>query len=474
VGAVPCGEFGNWDTRPKPSTRGQDCRKLRNRGRNQGGCTNDLRKSQDMTGRRFATHLAPNLAPHRHVLNPHRLAAAMAVRTLRDGDFSQKRVLVRVDFNVPIESGKVTDDTRITAALPTIEALRKKGAKVILASHLGRPRPGKDNSAYTLKPVADHLRHLGLPVHFATDCIGPEAQAVVNKLHAGEVALLENVRFHDGEEKNDATFCKSLAALADVYVNDAFGTAHRAHASTTGVAHLLPSYAGHLIEKELSALGGALDNPARPFTAILGGAKVSDKILVVERLLQKVDRLVIGGGMAFTFLKAQGHEVGKSLVEADRIQLAKDLLARAKAKGVEVHLPVDVVAADEFKEDAVYRTVKLGHIRPEWMGLDIGPQTIAEFSKAIATSKTVLWNGPMGVFEWPNFEAGTKAIAEAVAANKGTTVVGGGDSAAAAKQFGVEGKMTHVSTGGGASLEFLEGKVLPGIAALETAQTTAR
>ena len=397
------------------------------------------------------------------------------VRILRDGEFSGKRVLVRVDFNVPIESGRVTDDTRITAALPTIEALRKQGARVILASHLGRPKPGKDNSAFTLKPVADHLhQHLGLPVHFAADCIGPKAQEVVARLHPGEVALLENVRFHAGEEKNDPEFCKELAALADAYVNDAFGTAHRAHASTTGVALLLPSYAGLLIEKEVAALGGALDHPARPFTAILGGAKVSDKILVVERLLEKVDRLVIGGGMAFTFLKALGHEVGKSLVEEDRLPLAKDLLDRAKAKGVEVHLPVDVVASDGFTEDTVFRTVKVGHIRPAWMGLDIGPQTVADFTKAIATSKTVLWNGPMGVFEWAPFATGTREIAEAVAACKGTTVVGGGDSAAAAKQFGVEGKMTHVSTGGGASLEFLEGKVLPGIAALQGEQALAR
>ena len=399
---------------------------------------------------------------------------AHRVRTLRDGDFSQKRVLVRVDFNVPVEGGKVTDDTRITAALPTIEYLRKAGAKVVLCSHLGRPKPGKDNSAFTLKPVADHLRHLGLPVHFAPDCVGPAAAAVVSKLHPGEVALLENVRFHAGEEKNDPSFCKDLAALADVYVNDAFGTAHRAHASTTGVAHLLPGYAGFLIEKEVAALGGALESPARPFTAILGGAKVSDKILVVERLLQKVDRLVIGGGMAFTFLKAQGHEVGKSLVEEDRVALAKDLLARAKAKGVEVLLPTDIVAADAFKEDSPYRTVRMGHVKPDWMGLDIGPQTVEAFRKAIASSKTVLWNGPMGVFEWEPFAQGTMAIAHAVAECKGTTIVGGGDSAAAAKQFGVEGKVTHVSTGGGASLEFLEGKVLPGIAALETAQAAAR
>jgi phosphoglycerate kinase len=392
----------------------------------------------------------------------------MAVRALRDGAFAGQRVLVRVDFNVPIDEGRVADDARITAALPTIEHLRRAGAKVILASHLGRPKGKGFEPAFTLQPVAEHLRHLGIPAHFASDCVGAPARDVIAKLHPGEVALLENVRFHAGEEKNDPTFCKALADLADVYVNDAFGTAHRAHASTTGVAHLLPAYAGFLIEAEVKALGVALENPARPFTAILGGAKVSDKILIVERLLGKVDRLLIGGGMAFTFLKAQGHEVGKSLVEADRVELAKSLLAKAKARGVEVHLPADVVAANDFKADSDYRTVSVGHIQPDWMGLDIGAGTIADFSRAISTSKTVLWNGPMGVFEMEPFAAGTKAIGEAVADVKGTTIVGGGDSAAAARKFGVDRRMTHVSTGGGASLEFLEGKILPGIAALET------
>ncbi|MFA5944719.1 MAG: phosphoglycerate kinase [Candidatus Thermoplasmatota archaeon] len=392
----------------------------------------------------------------------------MKVRTLRDGEFGGKRVLVRVDVNVPVEAGRVADATRIEASLPTIDHLRKAGAKVILVSHLGRPK-GAPEAKYSLKPVADWLNDHGVPTTFASDCVGPVAEAAVRGLKAGAVLLLENVRFHAGEEKNDPALCKQLAALADVYVNDAFGTAHRAHASTTGVAKLLPAYAGFLIEKELSALGQALDDPQRPFTAIMGGAKVSDKILVLEKLLPRIDRLIIGGGMAFTFLKAQGHEVGKSLVEADRIPLAKEILERAKARGVQVYLPVDVEAADEFKAESVHRAAKVSHMRPEWMGLDIGPLTAAEFAKAIASSKTVLWNGPMGVFEWDSFDFGTKAVAEAVAACPGITVVGGGDSAAAAQKFGITAKVTHVSTGGGASLEFLEGKVLPGIAALEEA-----
>jgi phosphoglycerate kinase len=389
------------------------------------------------------------------------------VRTLREGDFRNQRVLVRVDFNVPLENGKVADDSRIAAALPTIEFLRKAGARVILVSHLGRPK-AKPDPEFSLRPVADHLReHLGMPAAFAADCVGPVAEKAVADLKPGQVLLLENVRFHPGEEKNDPAFCRQLAALADHYVNDAFGTAHRAHASTTGVAHLLPSAAGLLIEKEVSALGDALDKPQRPFTAIMGGAKVSDKILVIEALLGKVDKLLVGGGMAFTFLKAQGLEVGKSLVEPDRLELARGLLQRARDKGVEVLLPVDVEAADAFDAKATHRAVKMTHMRPEWMGLDIGPLTIQQFAKAIATSRTVLWNGPMGVFEMDAFAFGTKAIAQAVARNPGTTVVGGGDSAAAAKKFGVEDQMTHVSTGGGASLEFLEGKVLPGIAALQ-------
>ncbi|MEK6986125.1 MAG: phosphoglycerate kinase [Candidatus Thermoplasmatota archaeon] len=394
------------------------------------------------------------------------------VRTIKDGPFGPgqangKRVLVRVDFNVPLEGGRVLDDARIVGALPTIVRLRKAGAKVILASHLGRPKPGKDNAAFTLQSVADHLaKLLDAPVAFAADCVGPVAQAAVAKLAPGGVLLLENVRFHAGEEGNDPAFCRALADLADLYVNDAFGTAHRAHASTTGVAHLLPSFAGLLIEAEVAALGTALRSPKRPFTAVLGGAKVSDKVPIVEALLEKVDRLIIGGGMAFTFLVAQGHSVGKSLVETDRVALAGELLAKAKARGIAVYLPVDVVVADRFAPDAAHKIVSLPAIPADWMGLDIGPTTIRDFSAALASSRTVLWNGPMGVFEMPAFEVGTRAIAEAIGNVQGTTVVGGGDSASAAKQFGVEGKMTHVSTGGGASLEFLEGKVLPGIAAL--------
>jgi phosphoglycerate kinase len=392
----------------------------------------------------------------------------MAVRTLRDGEFSQKRVLVRVDFNVPVEDGKVGDDARIVAAMPTVDHLRRAGARTILVSHFGRPK-GRPEPQFSLAPVADHLRsHLGVPVRFAPDCVGPAAEAAVAALKPGEVLLLENVRFHPEEERNDPAFCERLAALADCFVNDAFGTAHRAHASTTGVARLLPSYAGLLIEKELSALGTALERPERPFTAVMGGAKVSDKILVIEKLLEKVDRLVIGGGMAFTFLKAQGHEVGRSLVEADRVGLAATLRERARARGVEVLLPVDVEAADRFEEHTPHRAVKLAAMRPEWMGLDIGPLTIRAFTQAIESSRTILWNGPMGVFEWEAFGFGTQAVAQAIARSRGTTVVGGGDSAAAAKRFGIEDKVTHVSTGGGASLEFLEGKVLPGIAALDS------
>jgi phosphoglycerate kinase len=399
-------------------------------------------------------------------LKDRRLRRLVPLRSMRNANLAGQRVLVRVDFNVPLEGGRVADDTRIQAALPTLESLRRQGAKVVLASHLGRPKPGKDNTAHSLRPVAEHLRGLGIPVHFAEDCIGPKAKAVVEHLHRGEVALLENVRFHAGEEANDPAFCQALADLVDAYVNDAFGTAHRAHASTTGVAHLRPSYAGLLIEKEVEALGGLLSSPKRPFAAVLGGAKVSDKILVVERLMERVDRLIVGGGMAFTFLKAQGHEVGASLVEQDRVALAAQLLDRAKAKGIEVFLPTDVVAADAFDAKAPHRVVGLDGIRADWMGLDIGPRTVEAFSKAIAASHTVLWNGPMGVFEWDAFAAGTRAVGEAIASCKGTTVVGGGDSAAAAKRFGLEERMTHVSTGGGASLEFLEGRTLPGIQAL--------
>ncbi len=397
----------------------------------------------------------------------------MKVQTLEDGiakgAFAGKRVLVRVDFNVPLQAGAVGDDLRIRAALPTITALQAAGAKVILCSHLGRPKGARSADA-SLLPVSRHLATLlDGPVAFADDCIGPVAEAAVAKLADGQVLLLENLRFHAGETGNDPGFVKQLAALADAYVNDAFGTAHRAHASTTGVAELLPAYAGTLIAQELKALGDALDAPERPFTAILGGAKISDKIAVIEALLEKADRLIIGGGMAFTFLKAQGHDVGKSLVEEDRVDYAREMLAKAADKGVEVLLPTDVEEADSFSAKAEHRAVRVGYQHPDWMGLDIGPDTIHSFARAIASSKTVLWNGPMGVFEWDAFQFGTRAVAQALLDCPGTTIVGGGDSAAAAMKFGITGHVTHVSTGGGASLEFLEGKALPGIVALEKA-----
>ncbi len=397
----------------------------------------------------------------------------MKVQTLdqgiAEGAFQGKRVLVRVDFNVPLDNGKVSDDLRIRAALPTIEALRAADAKVILCSHLGRPK-GEQNPKYSLAPVARRLsKLLDTDVVFTDDCIGEQPEAASRALADGDVLLLENLRFHAGETANEDGFVQALARLGDVYVNDAFGTAHRAHASTTGVAHHLPSYAGYLIEKELTALGQALTAPERPFTAILGGAKVSDKIDVIEALLDKADRIIIGGGMAFTFLRAQGHNVGKSLVEEDRLDYARHMLEKAAEKGVEVLLPSDVEEADSFAEKAEHRAVRIGHQHPDWMGLDIGPDTMRSFSKAIASSKTVLWNGPMGVFEWQAFQFGTRAIAQALMDNRGTTIVGGGDSAAAAQKFGIASHVTHVSTGGGASLEFLEGKALPGIVALERA-----
>lgn len=391
---------------------------------------------------------------------------AVDVPTLHDGAFDGKKVLVRVDFNVPLRDGAVADDARIQAALPTIQFLREAGARIILCSHLGRPK-GQRVTELSLAPVAQHLgKLLDAPVAFADDCVGDAATQAVQSLGDGDVLLLENLRFHAEETDGDADFAKSLASLADLYVNDAFGTAHRAHASTALVAKHLPGYAGFLIQKELECLGDALDDPARPFTAILGGAKVSDKIAVIEALLTKVDRLIIGGGMAFTFLKAQGLEVGQSLVEEDRLDLARDLLEQAVAAGVQVLLPVDVVAAAEFDEDAEHHVVAAEAIPDDRMGLDIGPATAELFAKAITDSATVVWNGPMGVFEWDAFAQGTRTVADAVASCKGTTIVGGGDSAAATKQFGVTDRMTHVSTGGGASLEFLEGKELPGIAAL--------
>ncbi|MEG1524873.1 MAG: phosphoglycerate kinase [Clostridia bacterium] len=392
----------------------------------------------------------------------------MAKKTIEDIDVNGKKVLVRVDFNVPLtEDGQVSDDKRIVAALPTIRYLLDHNAKVILCSHLGRPK-GQVNPKYSMVPVGARLAEL-LPetkIWMADDVIGDSAKAAIEDMKAGEIVLLENVRFHAEEEKNDPEFAKALASLADLYVSDAFGTVHRAHASTAGVAAYLPAVAGFLIGKELGVMGKALDDPERPFVAILGGAKVADKIGVITNLLEKCDSLIIGGGMAYTFFKAQDWEIGTSLLDAESIGLAKDLMAKAKAQGVKLLLPVDTVVATEFNADAEHKVVDSNRIPAGWMGMDIGPKTIAEFSKVIEAAKTVIWNGPMGVFEFPAFEEGTKKIAEACANCKGTTIIGGGDSASAVKKLGYASKMTHISTGGGASLEFLEGKVLPGVAVL--------
>jgi phosphoglycerate kinase len=391
----------------------------------------------------------------------------MAKKTVQDIEPTGKRVLVRVDFNVPIVEGKISDNTRLVASLPTLRYLTDKGAKVILCSHLGRP-DGQPNPKYSLKPVAAALADLlGRPAAFAGECVGPEAEAAVAKLQPGEILLLENLRFHAEEEKNDPDFSKKLASLADIYVNDAFGTAHRAHASTVGVTKFLPSAAGFLMGKELDFLGGALDNPKRPFVAILGGAKVVDKIPVIEHLLTKVDILLLGGGMAYTFLAAEGMEVGKSLLDKERIPLAKELLARAKSSNVTLTLPLDIVVTPELKEDAPRKVVDCSEIPADWMGADIGPDTVRLFTSHICKARTVVWNGPMGVFEIPPLAEGTLGIARAMADSHATTIVGGGDSAAAVQQMGLAERMTHISTGGGASLEFLEGKVLPGVAALQ-------
>lgn len=387
--------------------------------------------------------------------------------TVSDLDMAGKRVLVRVDFNVPLQDGEVADDTRIRAALPTIEYLRRQGARVILVSHLGRPK-GKVVEELRMAPVARRLSQLlGTEVKTVPACVGPEVEAAAAQLKDGEVLLLENIRFYPGEEKNDPEFAKQLAAIADAYVNDAFGTAHRAHASTVGVAQLLPAAAGFLMQKELEYLGRALENPERPFLAILGGAKVSDKIGVIRNLLPKVDAIAIGGGMAYTFLKAQGYEVGKSIVDEERLELAKELMAEAKQRGVTFLLPVDVVVADKFAPDAARKVVDVSEIPADWQGLDIGPKTRKQFAKEISRAKTIVWNGPMGVFEWEPFAEGTAEIARAMAESDAVTIVGGGDSAAAVEKFGLADKMSHVSTGGGASLEFLEGKELPGVAVLK-------
>lgn len=391
----------------------------------------------------------------------------MAKKTVEDIQVNGKRVLVRVDFNVPLDPNlNITDDNRIVGALPTIEYLIKNNAKVILCSHLGRPK-GEYEEKYSLKPVAKRLSELlGKEVKLSPEVVGEETTKLVENMKEGDVVLLENLRFRKEEKKNDSDFAKELAALADVYVNDAFGSAHRAHASTEGVAHYLPAVAGYLIGKELDVMGKALENPARPFVAILGGAKVSDKIGVITNLLEKVDTLVIGGGMSYTFQKALGGEVGKSLLELDKVDLAKELLDLAKAKGVKLLLPVDNEASDEFSNDGLRITVHSKEIPDGFEGMDIGPVTQELFAKEIENAGTVIWNGPMGVFEFDNFAVGTRRIAEAMSKCKGVTIIGGGDSAAAIKQMGYADKVTHVSTGGGASLEFLEGKTLPGVAAL--------
>ena len=388
-------------------------------------------------------------------------------KSVEDIDVAGKRVLCRCDFNVPTKNGVITSDKRIVAALPTIKYLLDHNAAVILCSHLGRPK-GEFNMKYSLAPVAERLSEkLDKKVVLAKDVIGPDAQKCVSEMKPGDVVLLENVRFHKEEEKNDPEFAKKLASFAEIYVNDAFGTAHRAHASTEGVAHYLPAVAGFLIGKELDVMGKALENPARPFVAILGGAKVSDKIGVITNLLEKVDTLIIGGGMSYTFQKALGGSIGKSLCEEDKIDLAREMLEKAKEKGVRILLPVDNICGQEFSNDTMRITVHSKQIPDGWEGMDIGPKTQALFAAEIANAATVVWNGPMGVFEFPNFADGTRAIAQALADNRNcVSIIGGGDSAAAVEQMGYADKMTHISTGGGASLEFLEGKELPGVAAL--------
>lgn len=391
--------------------------------------------------------------------------------TIDKVELKSKRVLVRVDFNVPLDENlNITDDTRIVESLPTIKKIIAEGGKAILMSHLGRPKGGP-NPKYSLKPTAKRLSELlGKEVNLAPDCIGDEVKAMVNQMKDGDVLILENVRFHPEEEKNDPDFAKQLAELGDVYINDAFGSAHRAHASTEGVTKFIKvSAAGYLMQKELEYLGAAVSNPKRPYVAILGGAKISGKIDVINNLLDKVDTMIIGGGMAFTFFKAQGKEIGKSLLEEEKIQLAKEVLEKVKSTGVKFLLPVDVVVAAEFNNDSPASFVGVDAIPSDKMGLDIGPETIKLFRDEILKAKTVVWNGPMGVFEFDNFAKGTFAIAEALAeatSNGVVTVVGGGDSAAAIAKAGLKDKVSHVSTGGGASLEFLEGKILPGVAAL--------
>ncbi|HBF2788625.1 TPA: phosphoglycerate kinase [Clostridioides difficile] len=392
-------------------------------------------------------------------------------KTIEDIDVCGKKVLVRCDFNVPLQDGVITDENRLNGALPTIQYLISKGAKVILCSHLGKPK-GEAKPELSLAPVAKRLSEmLGKEVVFAADdnVVGENAKKATEKMENGDVVLLENTRYRKEETKNEENFSKELASLAEIFVNDAFGTAHRAHCSTVGAGEFLQErVCGYLIQKELKFLGEAVANPVRPFTAILGGAKVSDKLAVINELLEKVDNLIIGGGMAYTFLKAQGYEVGTSLLEIDKVEYAKEMMEKAKNKGVNLLLPVDVVMADHFAPDATPIVTEDANVKEEYMGLDMGPKTIANFVKTIKESKTVVWNGPMGVFEFENFANGTLSVARAMAElTDATTVIGGGDSAAAVNQLGFGDKMTHVSTGGGASLEFLEGKELPGIAALD-------
>lgn len=391
----------------------------------------------------------------------------MNKKSVKDIDVKGKKVLVRVDFNVPLNGSEITDETRITAAMPTIEYLLGQNAKVILCSHLGRPK-GEFKPEFSLAPVAKRLEEIsGRKVVFAADVIGPSAKAAVDNMKQGEIVLLENLRFHKEETSNDAGFAQTLASYAEIFVNDAFGTCHRAHASTAGVAAYIPAVAGFLINKELEVLLGALDKPIRPFTAILGGAKVADKIGVIENLINKVDSIIIGGGMSYTFLKVKGYEIGKSLLDEEHIDLAEGLLKKASQKGVDIFLPVDTIVADEFSPNAKTMVVASEDIPADWMGLDIGPSTRMLYTDKIRTSRTVIWNGPMGVFEMPAFAEGTRAVAKAMSESDGITIIGGGDSAAAVKQMGFADAMTHISTGGGASLELLEGKTLPGVAALE-------
>jgi phosphoglycerate kinase len=387
--------------------------------------------------------------------------------TVRDVDVQGKKVFCRVDFNVPMKDGRITDDTRIRAALPTIQYLVEQGAKVILASHLGRPK-GEIDPALRLDPIAERLSDLlGRTVLKTDEVVGKEVNEAASRLGGGDVLLIENVRFLPREKNNDPELSKALADLADVYVNDAFGAAHRAHASTAGVAQYIPAVAGFLLERELSILGEAMASPERPFTAIIGGAKVKDKIDVIENLLGKVDNLLIGGGLAYTFIKSLGHDVGKSLLEEDKINLAKSFIDKAEKTDVNLYLPQDVVVADDFTNDANTEIVDVEDIPGDWQALDIGPKTIEQFRSVIHDSKIVIWNGPMGVFEMPTFENGTKSVAQALAnAENAFTIIGGGDSAAAVEKFGLVDEMDHVSTGGGASLELMEGKILPGVAAL--------